>query len=210
MARRSGEFSVCDTIFYIMAICYITAFPIFAEILIARDLLKMDWFDPRAWRYACCLAFLIAIQLSHLLYILISYKVKKLDFKFLISGLWFLLNKVGQMCISGLILLVIIFPLVISLVLFSPILFIVFANLAFGFMYSKYIKNIENAKCNGERKSEVIDYILSGIFCLGLLSCLLWFATICLTITINNPAFSLPIVGSVSTVLLSQKLIGDQ
>lgn len=66
-----------------------------------------------------------------------------------------------------------------------------------------------------------IDYVLSVIFWLGLLSGLLWlatgvlsgllwFATICLTITINNPAFSLPIVGSVSTVLLSKRLIGDQ
>lgn len=79
MARRSGEFSVCDTLFYIMAVFYATAFPIFAEILIVRDLLEMDWFDPRAWRYACCLVFLIAIQLLHLLYILIINKQKRLD-----------------------------------------------------------------------------------------------------------------------------------
>lgn len=76
-------------------------------------------------------------------------------------------------------------------------------------------------KTSQKVNSTAIDYVLSAIFWLGLLSGLLWFATgvlsgliwfatICFTATINNPAFSLPIVGSVSTVLLSRRLIGDQ
>jgi uncharacterized membrane protein len=121
-----------------------------------------------------------------------------------------LFNKVKQICISGLILLAIIFPLAITLVLYAPILIIVFANSAFDFMYSKYIKKIENARSNSIRESPAIYYILSVIVCLGVLSGLIWFATICLTATINNLEFSLPIVGSVSTVLLSRRLIGDQ
>lgn len=79
MARRSGEFSVCDTLFYFMFIFCVSAFPIVAEILIVSELLKMDWFDPIAWRYACWLAFLIAIQFLHLLYILRMNTQKRLE-----------------------------------------------------------------------------------------------------------------------------------